>query len=210
MKRSARKPAKKAAKKKVSRKGKRAIAAAPAGGRGAKKAPRKKNPTRRTRNDEGAAEILDQYESFHGRQARQLQEREEKVLVRTDFAKCGRLLDLTVWLDEDRPVVLTPKGVNVVTSGDGGSLYFQGGDQQLPLESLGLAEYLPKDYVRVGEVEKIAYHTQKGFHNFEPRDYEHEFGEEGGELPTLNYDTLNKLFFLTGGSYSVRPEGIVN
>ena len=178
--------------------------------RQSKTAPRKQKRGRKQNPDAGLSEVLDQFEQVHGRAARQVREKDEVFQVRTDFAKLGRLLDMQVWIDEVTPISISPRGVDVVSSGDGGSLYFKGGDQEIPLEPLGLAEYLPKDHVRIGDVETIAYHTAKGFHDFEPRDYTHEFGEEGGELPALNYDTVNKLLYLSGGSYKVRPEGIVN
>jgi hypothetical protein len=165
---------------------------------------------RRNADDDSLSEVQAQYEAFHGRASSKTTDKDSKFFVRQDFAEIGKLLDLYVWLDEDSPVLLKPRGVHVVTSGDGGSLYFQGGDQEIPIEALGLARFLPKDYIKIGDVQTIAYHSTKGFHHFEPTDYTHDFGEEGGELPALNYDTINKLFFLTGGSYQVRPEGITN
>jgi hypothetical protein len=122
----------------------------------------------------------------------------------------GRLISLLVWLDEDKPVELQFRGVALGCSGDGGQLYFVGGDQSLDLKALGLDGSLPKDHLAIGPVEQIVYHTSKDFHDFEPMDYEHEFGEEGGTQPILNYDTLSRKLYLSGGSYHVERPGIVN
>jgi hypothetical protein len=68
---------------------------------------------------------------------------------------------------------------------------------------------LPKDHVEIGPCVEICYHTKKGFHQFEPIDYYHKFGKPGGVAPVLNYDVLNRRPYLSGGTYHVKPEGIV-
>jgi len=148
-------------------------------------------------------------EEFHGRPARTVRELEQIEHSRDTLADLGRLISFTVWLDEDKPVELEFRGVRLACSPDGGQLYLTG-NQRLDLAALGLNRYLPKDHITVGLVESVVYHTSKAFHNFEPIEYEHTFGEEGGELPTLGYDVLSEKFYLTGGSYQVKPEGIVN
>ncbi len=173
----------------------------------------KKAARKRRRNSEAseAAAAQAMTEQFHGRPMRQVREVAERYETPTQLADLGRLVQLVVWLDEDRPVELRFRGnVRVACTGDGGSMYFVGGDQRLDLEAIGRAEYLPKNHVRIGEVETIVYFTSKDFHDFEPMEYEHEFGEEGGELPELAYDSLNQKLYLIGGSYTVRREGIVN
>lgn len=40
--------------------------------------------------------------------------------------------------------------------------------------------------------------------------YRHEFGEDGGEMPFLVYDELNKKLQIVGGTYEVRDVGIWN
>lgn len=171
-----------------------------------------RKPVRRKNSEaDEAAQARALTEEFHGRPARRTQEVEETYDTPTQLADLGRLVQLLVWLDEDHPVELRFSGnVRVACTGDGGSLYFVGGDQRLNLERLGRADYLPKDRVTIGAVEKIVYHTSKAFHDFEPVEYEHEFGEEGGELPILGYDTRNKRLYLDGGSYRVLAAGIVN
>jgi hypothetical protein len=78
------------------------------------------------------------------------------------------------------------------------------------LAVFGLDKHLPKDHVTLGPVAKIAYFTSKAFHDFTPSVYEHQFGEDSGVLPLLHYDVRNKRLYMTGGSYQVRPEGIVD
>lgn len=148
-------------------------------------------------------------EKFHGRPARTVREVEEVEHGRDTLADLGRMISFTVWVDEDRPMELQFKGVRLAASPDGGQLYLVG-NQRLDLKALKLDRYMPKDHITVGPVETIVYHTSKAFHNFEPIDYEHTFAEEGGEQPVLGYDVLSEKFYLTGGSYQVKPEGIVN
>jgi hypothetical protein len=165
---------------------------------------------RRGRNPEAddEAAVIELTEQFHGRPVERVTEIEETVKSRATLADLGKLLQLVVWLDEDTPVDLDFSGnVRVGCTGDGRQIYFVGGDQRLNLAALG---FETRDHVRIGEVGWITYHTSKDFHAFEPTDYVHEFGEEGGEMPTLNYDALNDRLYLTGGSYEVRREGIVN
>lgn len=65
----------------------------------------------------------------------------------------------------------------------------------------------PRVGVRLGEVHAITYGTTKGG---ETALWEHEFGEEGGDKPDLVMDAENKRLHIVGGSYDVRPEGIVD
>lgn len=170
---------------------------------------KKKTAPRRRRNPPSATEM---FRTFHGREPRRITEVETEELYPVDVADCGRLLQLDV-LDDDgeRVTPLESKGnVRVWTTPEGGQLYFHGGDQALDLARLGLDHVLPKDHVEIGPVHTIHYRTTKDFHDFEPMHYFHEFGEEGGELPVLNYDTRNKRLYLTGGTYQVKREGIVN
>jgi hypothetical protein len=155
---------------------------------------------------EAAAELSEQ---FHGRPARSVRDVTEVEHSRGTLSDLGRLVSLLVWIDEDNPYELTFQGVRLAASPDGGQLYLIG-NQRLDLAALGLDKYMPKDHITVGAVSQVVYATSKAFHNFAPTEYEHEFGEEGGAEPMLGYDVLSEKFYLTGGSYQVRPEGIVN
>ena len=149
---------------------------------------------------------------FHGRPPHQITDITTERIERYALAELGRLIELAVTLPSGQSVLLQFSGrrPRVASSPDGGQLYFEGGDQALDLKQLGLSKQLPKDHVEIGVVRKIVYHTSKKFHDFEPGEYVHEFGEEHGERPTLAYDALNKRLFLVGGTYQTRPEGIRN
>lgn len=159
--------------------------------------------------EDSEAAAADMFETFHGRPAEKVTEFEVPKNERLNLAECGKLRYLNV-MSPAGPYKLHPRGVLVCTSPEGGQLYFVGGDQELDLEGLGLADALPKDLLDIGSCFEIEYHTTKDFHNFDPIDYFHNFGEESGVLPTLGYDNLNGMFYLSGGNYQVKREGIVD
>jgi hypothetical protein len=181
---------------------------------------RKPAPKKKKRNpDTAEADAAAVSESFHGRPAKSVKDYEEIEARRTTLADLGRLIELVVLDDDDNEITLGPfKAVRCACSPEkdakgkpvGRSIYFVSGDQALNLEALGIDGRRVKDQIRIGDAVAITYFTSKAFHDFEPSDYEHQFGEETGDLPTLNYDTLSRRLFLTGGSYEVRPEGIVD
>lgn len=65
----------------------------------------------------------------------------------------------------------------------------------------------PRVGVKLGKLVSVAYETHK---NGEHAVWEHEFGEEGGKRPDLVMDADNKRLHIVGGSYDVRPEGIID
>lgn len=170
---------------------------------------RAKNPTARPRakkrngsEAEAAAELSEQ---FHGRPVKKVTGYELQEAYQDNLANLGRLLRLDV-LEEDGSArrLEFKTNVRVMCSPNGRQLFFIGGKQKLSLKTAG------KDLVTVGLVGEIEYHTAKDFHDFEPVDYTHEFGEEGGTLPTLLYDALNERMLLSGGSYRVERPGIID
>ena len=60
------------------------------------------------------------------------------------------------------------------------------------------------DLVELGELRRIVYRTSKGKR---VHDYEHTFGETGGDAPRLGFDEALRLF-IVGGSYTVTTSGI--
>lgn len=174
----------------------------------------KKNPpatAKRKRNpDEAEIAAAKLSELFHGRPAKEVREYVESLSLRTTLTHLGRLVELRVWIDEDDYRALGPfKGVDCSVSPDGGSVYFVGGDQSIDLKALGLDKTLPKDHVKLGECDYLAYATEKRFDSFEPITYEHELGEETGDPPTLCYDTLNEKLYLVGGNYRIEQKRLV-
>lgn len=172
---------------------------------------RQANPCKRKRRNNSEAEAARALtEAFHGRPMRSVREVTERYETPTQLADLGRLVLLDVRTSQGRVDLGRGGNVRVAATGDGRNLYFVGGNQTLDLAQLGLGHVLPRDYVPLGKVRKIVYFTSKDFHNFEPVEYVHKFGEEGGEPPDLVYDTRNRKLLLVGGSYEVRREGIVN
>jgi len=149
-------------------------------------------------------------EQFHGRPAKHIRAVEETERYRRDLAWLGKAVDLQIDVEmadgHVRPFTF-PSGVSLACNPKGTQLYFVGGDQSLNEKKLGLGE---KDLYLIGPVHFIAYQARKGLDNFELATYEHEFGEEGGELPFLLYDAVAKKVRLAGGSYKIRWPGILN
>lgn len=167
-------------------------------------------PKQKRNPEEGAAAM---YEKFHGRPATKVEVFTEDHHEHGWLAKMGRLLYLLVKVSPREAKLLDfgSHGVRCACTEDGGQIYFVGGDMETDLSAFpGLKPTLPKDHVELGPCVEIGYHTQKGFHKFEPTDYYHKFGKPKGTPPMLNYDVLNNRPYLVGGTYQVKPEGIVN
>jgi hypothetical protein len=166
---------------------------------------------RRRRNQEDMSGAEAMFETFHQKAPGQILTYEGFMQARSEFAELGQLRALRFYLDSANPSLpLTRFGSDclVVATADGSNIYFVGGDQSVDLAALGIAS--DKDIVELGPCNYIEYLTVKGFHDFEPIRYHHEFGEEDKILPTLAYDQLNQTLFLESGNYRVKREGIVN
>lgn len=208
------KPAKKAAKKKNKSRAKRPNVTKPKT-RAYNPPSKKRNPKKkknRRRNQEGGSieEAARQFESFHGKAPGKVREYDLSMRYPEHFAELGELKELRIYLDEMNPefVIKGFGGTQLVSTPDGSNLYLIGGDQSIDMAAMGIAS--DKDLVELGPCVYISYFTVKGFHDFEPTTYWHEFGEEDDIYPVLAYDRLNKNLFLLGGNYRVRPEGITN
>jgi hypothetical protein len=167
--------------------------------------------TRRNPNRElaGAMQLS---QSWHGRAPRSMREVAELLEVRTDFADMAGLEELVVISRDGGEQITMRFGHDVrlcggldrpCTEEDAKAiqLYFVGGDQEICLADFGIDT--PHDKELLGTVQSIAYVTTKKHLNARNGPFEHEFGEEGGELPTLVYDNLNKKLELIGGSYAI-------
>ena len=167
-------------------------------------------PKSSRRNPQAASDAM--YETFHGTPPTGYKQYEVKLHHHEWLANLGRLLYLVVIRNDGETIKMKPKDtIQLSTTEDGGQLYFLGGNQEVKLSDWKLEETLPKDFVVIGPCVEIAYHTSKGFHQFQPTDYYHFFGEErGGVPPMLEYDVRSKRLYLSGGTYQVKPEGIVN
>jgi hypothetical protein len=167
---------------------------------------------KRRRNQEpGSIESAEAgFQSFHGKPPGKILEYDEEVHYPEHYFELGKLVELRFFLNEANPdFALTRFGAcQVVATPDGANIEFFGGDQSIDLAALDIST--DKNLVELGPCTYISYHTVKGFHDFEPTTYWHQFGEEDGIFPGLVYDRLNKRLHLTSGNYRVRPEGIVN
>lgn len=173
----------------------------------------------RRRNPDLSAEE-EMYKIFHGRAPEHTIEHDELIEIRSKFAEMGKLLELRFDYDGVTPRSHGEKlsaseiplvdfgGAQAVCTADGANIYFLGGNQRVELEHLAIES--DKDYVELGPCTYIKYFTKKGFHNFEPVEYWHRFGEEDGVRPVLAYDSLNRKLFLLGGNYRVEAAGIIN
>lgn len=171
---------------------------------------RKKNSRRRNQEPGSSEAAARLFEQFHQKGPGKVSEVNLATRYPEHFAELGKLIELRIYLDSDNPDFAFSGFGNckLVSTPDGSNLYFIGGDQSIDLAALDIAS--DKDLVELGTCHYISYHTVKGFHDFEPTTYYHEFGEEDGIEPVLSYDRLNQRLFLMSGNYRVRPEGIVN
>lgn len=65
----------------------------------------------------------------------------------------------------------------------------------------------PKVATKLGELVSVTYETSKGG---ELAQWQHEFGEEGGQRPDLVVDPKTRRLHIVGGSYDVQSAGIID
>jgi len=157
----------------------------------------------------------DLYETWAGRPATK-----QKTVVadahreREHLAHLGKLIELEILIDENRVQPLDFSADDVELGAAKNQLFLVGGNQKLDLamlrEQFGLEDdELAKDLVDIGPVASISYHAAKHTDNFKPTDYIHEIDLAKDVPPRLIYDRLNEELLLAGGSYTIRPEGLV-
>lgn len=173
-------------------------------------------------DDESRAELLAQ--EFHGRPVRETIELEEREVYDTDVSGLGLLKELEILMEDGESVIpirfsddndptIDEDTVFVVSNPAGTNLEFIGGDQDIDWQRMDGASPEDKYLVWVGPVYSITYYTDK-HHLSGPKSqangtpYNHEFGDEGGELPCLIFDRQNRKLLLVGGEYTITPEGI--
>ena len=141
----------------------------------------------------------------------------------SSLAVLGLLEELEVITDEDSeevtPIEFDEEDNIIVASNPNGTALYLIGEADLDdedLEEMGLGEdEISKDLVEIGHIHAISYFADK--HHLEgPKyqekgaSYRHEFGEEGGTLPTLYLNKLSNELSILGGSYKIEEEGIKN
>lgn len=163
---------------------------------------KKRNPA----DESGGAKKL--YERFHQKKATKAVVYPRSNKGPADVAELGTVVELHVTTPSKGKFVLKPKGVKLTSTANGKSLYFVGGDQaSIPVAAMG--GDAARDHVRLGRLDRVVYLTKKGFHDFEPVEYSHHMGEDGGWKPDLCFDTRNRLMYVVDGSYEVKRAGII-
>lgn len=173
-------------------------------------------------NPSSLAEAERLAEEFHGREAREDFEVTEHEIYSEFGGVMGYLVRLGILdlvgthqipisypYDPDRP----EENILCVAT-DKHNIEFVGGDQAFDWQDVeGASTSDLKNLVFVGPVAQIDYWADK--HHLtgpaQQRDgmiYYHPFGETGGELPWLIFDTRNEKLLFVGGDYTIEPEGI--
>ena len=171
-------------------------------------------------SDRAVAERL--VEDFHGRKSRGEFEVTETEIYDEFGGVMGYLIKLGI-LDlagtHQIPISYpydpeSPEDNILVVATDKHNMEFIGGDQDFNWQDVeGASTSDLKNLVFVGPVAQIDYWADK-HHLTGPKQqedgmiYYHPFGEEGGELPWLIFDTRNQKLMFVGGDYTIEPEGI--
>jgi hypothetical protein len=152
------------------------------------------------------------YETFHGREPREILAIQESSETRGEYTALGDLIELTMISPTGDTVLVSFKGdgVRLASSPEGEQLYLIGGNQDLSssLRMFGADE--AKDLIDLGEAKQIVYEAAKWQTDFTAQEWKHDFGEEGGVRPRGFYDQLKQRIFFAGGTYQVKRPGIVD
>jgi hypothetical protein len=159
-------------------------------------------------------------EEFHGRPVREIFDIEEREIYSEYGGVLGELQRLDILMDNGRDFQSIEfdfeEGADdniLVMAPDKHNIEFVGGDQDFNWWEIDGATQSDKNLVLVGPVCEIDYFADK-HHLGGPETqkdgitYFHEFGDEGGDLPWLVFDTRNRKLLFTGGDYTIEPEGI--
>jgi len=169
--------------------------------------PKRATPRRRRadrlRNPSETEEAVRLFESFHGKDPKDIVEKHVSAAMRLDYATLGDLVKLRIKspLGELYELDFEGEGVKLASSPDGKQLYCIGGRQNI--EKCLDADSLQKDFIDLGHCVRVEYLARKIHANYEPVVYYHKMGEKTGDQPTLIYDKLRKQIFFTGGAYFI-------
>lgn len=162
---------------------------------------------RRTdRNPDETKQAVKLFQSFHGKDPKDIAEKHVSAAIRKDYAALGDLEYLVVVtpLGQSAKFDFEGDGVKLASSPDGRQLYCIGGNQNLA--QCLTADSLEKDFVNLGEATEVQYLARKVHGNFEPVSYFHKFGEKTGARPQLAYDKLKRQIFFIGGEYFIETK----
>ena len=158
------------------------------------------------RNPDETRQAVKLFQSFHGKDPKDITEKHVSAEIRKDYAALGDLEYLKVVTPLGQTVQFNfhHDGVKLASSPDGKQLYCIGGNQNLT--SCLTPDSLEKDFIDLGEAIEVQYLARKIHSNFEPTSYYHKFGEKTGARPQLAYDKLKRQIFFVGGEYFIKAD----
>jgi hypothetical protein len=173
-----------------------------------KRNPAPKHRRNGTSEDEETRKARKVFRGFHQADPDKVTTVTEKLHDAGKYALLGRLFRYE--MQSGHKLECWDANINLTSDPDARQLFLWGGNQDLEhaLRSFGVRSRV--QLVDLGEIKKIWYVAQKGMHNFQPTEYHHRFGEDGGQRPRLMYDRKNKKQFIVGGDYKIESRGIVN
>jgi hypothetical protein len=153
------------------------------------------------------------YETFHGREPREILELTDSAVERGEYVNLGDLVELTIVAPDRNHVKVGFKddGVRLASTAEGTQLVLIGGNQDIS-RTLGMfgAEDTSKDLLDLGDLKQIVYDAAKWQTDFTPQEWKHDLGEESGIRPRVLFNQLKKRIFFAGGTYRVERPGIVD
>ena len=166
-----------------------------------------------------AAAAAEVFEEFHGYEPTEIVTVKKQVHHHKHLASAGELRGLVVkGVDGRHHVIRGFKGALLCFNEAKNQLFVEGGDQSINLEDYKIRK--PHEIETLGKVVDIDYHTTKTHLGDEggTATYQHRFRttNENGEhvvvtiarYPDLIYRVLDEQLEFSGGSYTIRREGI--
>jgi len=168
--------------------------------------PERSTPRRRRRdrrNPDEETQAVQLYQSFHGRDPKEIVEKHVSAAVRLEYTSLGDLEYLKVITPLGQKAQFNFDGdrVKLASSPDGKQLYAIGGNQDL--RACLDKDSQEKDFIDLGEGQEVQYLARKVHGGFRPVSYFHKFGEVNGAKPRVMFDKLKKQIFFIGGEYLI-------
>jgi hypothetical protein len=188
----------------VKRKGVRSPGAvcAKSGKKHAKRTP-KKNLGRKRRNPESSAVAA--YVDTHGKEPSVAIDVDTPIHYHKVIVGMGKLISI-IFAGGRVKEIKFGKGTYLGFNEKRTQLFVVGGDQSVNLRDFGIKTVHESEIL--GEVKEVVYFTEK-LHLIEKDGGKGPYGHKfSSPLPTLVYDTRNKLLSFSGGGYTIPAEGI--
>jgi hypothetical protein len=157
------------------------------------------------RNPEEIDRAVQLYQSFHGKDPKEVVKEHVSAALRLDYTALGDLEYIKVITPIGQTVEFSfsGDGVKLASAPNGKQLYCIGGNQDVTpcLDS----DSREKDFIDLGEAIEVQYLARKVHGGFHPVSYYHKFGEENANStkPQIFFDKLKKQVFFTGGEYRI-------